>query len=220
MKNVLLLGSNGMIGNLILKECLQSSDVCKIISIVRKKSGIEHLKLIEVIHDDFLNFSPIATYFQNIDICQYCIGVYTGAVSRDIFAKITIDFTKSVAELLRKNNEKTTFCFLSGQGADQSEKSRIMFAKDKGIAENILFKLKFNKTYTFRPGYIFPNFKRKEPNITYKLMRILYKPFLKVLYPNIGVTSQKLAQVMFQVGLNGFEKTILENNDIRLFEKK
>jgi nucleoside-diphosphate-sugar epimerase len=217
MKNVIITGSNGMIGGLVLQNCLSNPEIKTVTSIVRRKSGIKHPKLVEVIHDNFLDFSAINNQLTNQDICFYCIGVYTGQVPRDEFAKITIDFTKAFATALRINSIETTFCFLSGQGADTSEKSSVMFAKDKGIAENFLFKLKFHRTYSFRPGYIYPVTKRNEPNFGYKLTRILYKPFLSKIYPNIGVTSEKLANVMVTVGLNGFDKPILENNDIRRY---
>lgn len=217
MKNAIITGSNGMIGNLILQNCLSNPEIKTVTSIVRRRSGIKHPKLVEIIHDNFLDFSTIANQLTNQDICFYCIGVYTGQVSRAEFAKITIDFTKAFATALRINNIETTFCFLSGQGADTSEKSSIMFAKDKGIAENFLFKLNFYKMYSFRPGYIYPVTKRNEPNFGYKLTRVLYKPFLSKIYPNIGVSSEKLANVMVAIGLNGFNKPIIENNDIRRY---
>jgi nucleoside-diphosphate-sugar epimerase len=217
MKNAIITGSNGMIGNLILQNCLSNPEIKTVTSIVRRKSGIKHPKLVEIIHDNFLDFSSINNQLTNQDICFYCIGVYTGQVPRAEFAKITIDYTKAFATALRINSLETTFCFLSGQGADTSETSKIMFAKDKGIAENILFKLKFYRTYCFRPGYIYPVTKRKEPNFTYALTRLLYKPLLSKVYPNIGVSSEKLANVMVLVGLNGYDEPILENNAIRLY---
>jgi len=49
---------------------------------------------------------------------------------------ITVDYTKAFAEMLKKHNPQAVFCFLSGAAADQTEKSRMMFAKDKGILIN------------------------------------------------------------------------------------
>jgi nucleoside-diphosphate-sugar epimerase len=217
MKNVIITGSNGMIGGLILQNCLNNPEINKITTLVRKKTGLVHEKLNEIIHDNFLDFSAIENAFQNQDVCFYCIGVYTGQVPRDEFAKITIDFTKAFATVLRKKNDKTTFCFLSGQGADSTEKSNVMFARDKGIAENFLFGLKFNQTYTFRPGYIYPVTKRVEPNFLYRLMRVLYKPLLSKVFPNNVITSEKVANTMVAVGLNGASNVIFENKDIRRF---
>jgi nucleoside-diphosphate-sugar epimerase len=214
MKNILLTGSTGMIGNLILEQCLASKDVAKVTSIVRKATGATHPKLQEIVHTNFLDFSAISQYFVEQDICFFCLGVYTGAVEKDKFREITVDYTRAFAEMLRKNSENTTFCLLSGQGADQTEKSTMMFARDKGAAENLLQALQFDQFYTFRPGYIYPVTPREEPNFTYKLMRVLYKP-VAAIYPNIGIASEALAAAMVKVGFEGSKQHILENGDIR-----
>lgn len=213
-KNILIAGSNGMIGGLILGYCLERPDVAKVTSIVRRKSGILHPKLVEIIHADFLDYSSITEHFKNQDVAFYCIGVYTGQVPKDEFRKITVDYTAAFAKTLRANSAKTTFCFLSGAGADPTEKSSMMFARDKGAAENILTGLQFDQTYIFRPAYIYPVTPRKEPNFSYKLFRILYKPLIAI-YPNGGITSEELAKVMVKIGMNGGGKTVYENKDIR-----
>jgi nucleoside-diphosphate-sugar epimerase len=217
MKNIIITGSTGMIGRIILEECLKRKDVKKITSIARQPSGIKDARLVEVIQDNFLDYSKTEEFFKDQDVCFYCIGVYTGTVPTEEFKKITVDYTKAFADILRKNSKNTTFCFLSGAGADSSEKSRVIFAREKGIAENYLLKLQFNKTYIFRPGYIYPVIPRKEPNWIYKLMRILYKPVSKI-YPDFGVTSKKLADKIVDVGLNGGDRTIYDNEHIRKLE--
>jgi hypothetical protein len=198
----------------VLQKCLNSNNVNKVTSIVRKASGLKHSKLNEIVHTDFLDYTSIREVFKNQDIAFYCIGVYTGAVLRDEFRKITVDYTLAFAKMLRSKSDNTTFCFLSGQGADQSEKSKMMFAMDKGIAENALQKMQFNQFYTFRAGYIYPSTPRLEPNVSYKIMKVLYKP-VSIIYPNIGISSENLASAIVEVGCNGYLKSILENRDIR-----
>ena len=203
-----------MIGKLVLENCLHREDVTQITSITRKSIGIQHPKLVEIIHDNFMDYSGINAELKNQDICFYCIGVYTGQVPNDEFKKITVDFTKAFADMLKQQSPNATFCFLSGQGADSSEKSRILFAKEKGIAENYLLRLQFANTYIFRPGYIYPVTPRKEPNFSYKVMRKLYKP-ISFIYPNIGVSSIQLANKMVSVGINGGDKIVYENKAIQ-----
>ncbi len=215
MKNIIITGTNGMMGKLILTTCLQRNDVAKITSITRKPTGITHPKLKEVLHDDFLNYHPLQEAFTNQDICFFCIGVYTGAVPREEFRKITVDYTKSFAEMLQQKSPDAAFCFLSGQGADSSEKSKIMFALDKGIAENILIKLNFKQLAIFRPGYIYPITPRAEPNTVYRVMRLLYKPVISKVYPNGGLTSVELANAMIHVGFYGGDQIIYENREIK-----
>ena len=214
MKNVIITGTNGMIGNLILQICLQRTDVNMITSITRKPLGISHPKLIEVIHTDFTNFDPIENNLKNKDVCFYCVGVYTGQVPADEFKKITVTYTEIFAKALKKNSEAVSFNLLSGQGADTTEKSKILFAREKGIIENILTNLKFKAFHSFRPGYIYPITKRVEPNMMYKIMRLLYKP-LNLFLPKAVITSEKLANVMVNVGFNGSEKAVFENIEMR-----
>ena len=214
MKNVIITGSNGMIGKLILQECLDRADVGTVTCITRMSLGFKHAKLTEVLHSDFTDYSAIESHLQNQDVCFYCIGVYTGQVPKEQFNKVTIDFTKAFSEALKHKSPTATFCFLSGQGADSTEKSKVLFAKAKGIAENRLLELNFGNTYIFRPGYIYPVTPRREPNLFYGIMRLLYKP-VAFIYPNIGVTSKVLAHKMVEVGINGGSKEVYENADIR-----
>jgi nucleoside-diphosphate-sugar epimerase len=215
MKNVIITGSNGMIGSLVLQYCLERDDVARATSITRKTLGITHPKLVEVIHQDFVDFSLIPFSLSNHDICFFCIGVYTGQVPKEEFRRITVDFTRSFATALKQNSPDVAFCFLSGQGADLSEKSKLMFARDKGVAENILINLHFKQLSIFRPGYIYPVTPRKEPNLLYSIFRRLYKPVLSKLFPKQSITSVEVAKAMVHAGFGAGDKTIYENEDIK-----
>lgn len=214
MKNAIITGGTGMIGGLILQACLNSEDIGNVTVISRASTGITHDKLIEVIHSDFTDFSTIESHFQNQDIVYFCLGVYTGAVDRDTFRTITVDYTKAFADTIKKQSPLASICFLSGMGADQTEKSRMMFAKDKGIAENYLISQNFKQLNIFRPGYIYPVIPRKEPNISYKIMRFLY-PVYKWIFPNGVITSTELARAMFISGIKETQSTVLENRSIK-----
>ena len=54
MKNVIITGASGMVGGIILREALNSSDVAKVTSIVRRSSAQKHPKLQEIVHDDLM----------------------------------------------------------------------------------------------------------------------------------------------------------------------
>lgn len=215
MKNIIITGSSGMIGGLVLRECLERLDVARVTTIVRKPTGIKHAKLNEVVHENVLDLSPISAGLNDQDVCFFCIGVYTGAVPPAEFRKITVDFTAAFATALKAASPHVAFCLLSGQGSDRTEKSRMMFARDKGAAENMLVGLHFDRLHVFRPGYIFPVEKRKEPNTTYVIFRVLWKPMFSWLAPNAGLTSVQLAKAMVKVGMDGGACGIYENRDIR-----
>ncbi len=212
MKNAIIAGASGMIGNLIFEHCLSSSEIGQVTSLVRKKSNREHPKLNEVVIADFGDFSKHKDLFEHVDIAFFCIGVYTGQVSNKKFKEITVDYAVAFAKAIKEGNPKATLCLLSGAGADRSEKSRTSFAQYKGMAENQISALGLD-FYTFRPGYIYPVTPRKEPNMMYRISRALY-PLIRRMGPNSSIQSTELALAMFHVGLNGAASEILENKDI------
>jgi uncharacterized protein YbjT (DUF2867 family) len=212
-KNILITGASGMIGNELLKICIASDEVASVTSLVRKKGKITSPKLTEIVVADFSDYSNISSEFQGIDLVFFCLGVYTGAAPREEFRKITVDYPVNLAKKLIETNSNMTFCLLSGQGADRKEQSSMMFAKDKGTAENQLSALGFKAFYSLRPAYIYPVETRNEPNFSYKMMRSVY-PLIKLLGKNMSVKSTELAQAMFNTGMKGASKEVLENRDI------
>lgn len=218
MKNkVVITGSTGMVGSIVLQLCLDSNEVSEIIALVRKSTSIQHPKYKEVVVTDFLDYTNQQQYFKEIDIVFYCLGAYTGSVPADEFRLINYDYPLNLAKAIHEKSPNATFCLLSGQGADRTEKSTMQFARDKGAIENALSGLHFKAFYSFRPGYIYPTKKRKEPNFFYTLSRFLY-PIIKLMGNNLSITDQQLAKSIFNVGLRGSSKEILENKEMRLLQ--
>lgn len=211
MKNALLAGASGMIGSIILRELLSDKNIRQVVSLVRRPSKTSHEKMIEIVHEDFTDLSGLEGYFTDVDVAFFCIGQYTGSVPDGLFKKITVDMAAVFGDTLKANSPSARLCFLSGQGADRKEKSRMAFAKYKGMAENHLLSLGLGGLHIFRPAYIYPVHRRKEPNASYRLMRTLY-PIFKKAIPH--VTSEQLGKAMFTVGLYGHELDTLENRDI------
>ena len=214
MKKVIVAGSSGMVGQLILQLCLNEKSIGEVISLVRKPLPLSHAKLREIVVEDFLHYTPHEEQFKGVDAVYYCVGVYTGAVPRDLFRMITVDYPMALAQAIKKHSPKSAFVLLSGQGADRQEKSRMMFAKDKGEVENKLEALLGPLFFTCRPGYIYPVQKRKEPNFSYVLSRKLY-PVLKLLGKKLSITSEELVLAMFLIGLKKPQKTLFENDELR-----
>src|SRR6202035_2470553 len=106
--------------------------------------------------------------------------------------------------------------FLSGSGADQTERSRIPFARYKGQAENALLAAGVARGYLFRSAYIYPVEPRTEPNFSYRLLRAIY-PAFRVLFPNQVIRADDLARAMVDVAVRGIgegRQLVLENRDI------
>lgn len=212
-KNILIAGASGMVGSHLLEICQQSEEVDSIFILSRKPSHIQHEKTKEIIVDDFMNYDKALLMLEKIDVVFFCVGVYTGAVNRDTFRTITIDYPVALAKAVHSHSPASKFILLSGAGADITEKSKLMFAKDKGIAENRLIEIYGNHFHSARPGYIYPTIKRKEPNFSYTFFRMLY-PIIKLLGKKYSITSLELAKAMFVIGMNEQKQTIFENEEM------
>ena len=216
-KNVIIMGATGMVGGCALRICLKNLNVSRVTVLGRSRTGIHDARLHEVVVEDFSDYSVLTDVLENQEAALFCLGAYTGAVPDDLFRQITVDYTLAFARALHKASPQAAFCFLSGQGADQTAKSRMAFARYKGVAEKALLEIGFHRVHIFRPGYIYPVTPRKEPNLMYTVSRFLY-PLLRRIYPNIGISSEDLAAAMVHAGLYGtgeHQNPILENRDIR-----
>ena len=216
-KSIIIVGASGMIGRLALQACLASDDVGAVTVLVRRSLGVSHPKLREVVHADYADYSALADTLAGQDAALFCLGAYTGSVPDDEFRKITVDYAVNFARALHDASPQSAFCFLSGAGADQTERSRMSFARYKGAAEKALLGVGFPRVHIFHPAYIYPVSKRIEPNFSYRLMRLLW-PLVRAVYPNAGVASNALAKAMVQAALHGtpeHNNPVIENRDIR-----
>jgi uncharacterized protein YbjT (DUF2867 family) len=92
------------------------------------------------------------------------------------------------------------------------------FARYKGEAENALSAAGFPRVVIFRPAYIYPVQPRREPNVSYRLLRAIY-PVFRLVFPNQVIPADRLAQGMVEAALQGIGgalgTAVLENRDIR-----
>jgi uncharacterized protein YbjT (DUF2867 family) len=216
-KHVVIVGATGMVGGYALRYALENPAVASVTAIGRRKLGISHPKLKEVLHGDFADCSALAETLSGQDAAVFCLGTYTGAVSDGKLRTITVDYTIEFARVLRLSSPNAAFSFLSGSGADPAGRSRIPYARYKGEAEKALLAAGFPRVYLFRPAYIYPVEPRKEPNFSYRLMRAIY-PAFRVLFPNQMIRANDLAGAMVDVVVRGAGERrtlVLENRDIR-----
>ena len=220
-KGLVIVGATGMVGGYAVRYALDSPAVKSVTSIGRKKLGILHPKLKEVVHHNFVDCSALTDALSGHDAAVYCLGTYTGSVSDEELRTITAGYTIEFARVLRNSSPNAAFSFLSGNGADPTGRSRLAFARYKGEAERALLAAGFPHVYLFRPAYIYPVQPRKEPNFSYRLIRAVY-PVFRLLFPNQVVRADDLAWAMVDVALRQTQESqslVLENRDIRAMVK-
>jgi len=202
-----------MVGGYALRYALEHPAVGGVTTIGRRRVGISHPKLNEVIHQDFANCSALAQVLTDQQAGIFCLGAYTGAVSDTELRAITVDYTIEFARVLHDSSPDAAFAFLSGSGADPTGRSRISFARYKGEAENALLARSFANVYIF----IYPVTPRREPNFGYRLLRAIY-PAFRVLFPNQVIRADDLARAMVDVAVQETGERrglIFENRDIQ-----
>ncbi|MGH9390078.1 MAG: NAD(P)H-binding protein [Vicinamibacteria bacterium] len=214
---VILFGATGMIGQGVLRECLLDPEVERVLAVGRRKTGSQHEKLREVVHQDFSNFSAIESQLSGFDACFFCLGVSSAGMSEADYRRVTYDFTMAAAETLVKRNPGMTFLYVSGAGTDSTERGRAMWARVKGATENALLRLPFKAAYMFRPAYIQPlhgiTSSTKWTRALYAVMGPLY-PVWKRLFPNYVTTTDELGRAMILAAKRGASKRVLESRDL------
>jgi uncharacterized protein YbjT (DUF2867 family) len=214
---VVLFGATGMVGQGVLRECLLDPDVESVLSVGRTATGQPHVKLRELEHRDFLDFSPIKNELAGFDACFFCLGVSSAGMKEDAYRRITYDFTMAAARTLARLNPNLTFVYVSGMGTDSSERGRTMWAEVKGKTENELLGLPFKAAYMFRPGLIVPLHGIKSKTRLYRAFYAAMGPLLPLLnaaFPKYVTTTEQVGRAMIKVARQGATKSVLENSDI------
>jgi uncharacterized protein YbjT (DUF2867 family) len=215
---VIIFGATGMVGQGALRECLRDPDVKNILSVVRTPGEIQHEKLREIVHQDFFDFTSIENNLTNIDACLFCLGMTSTGTTEDAYSRVTYGFTIAAAQTLLRLNPRICFVFVSGAGADSTERGRVMWARIKGKTENALLGMPFRAAYMFRPGVIQPLDGIRSTTGSYRLIYTFAGPLLTLarrFWPRYVSTTQELGRALLIAAKHGTEKRVVEASQIR-----
>ena len=207
-----------MVGSGVLAECIKEPNVQSVLVVGRKPCDVAHPKLRELIRSDFFDYSDARADLKGYDACFFCLGVSAAGMTEAAYYCLTYDLTISAASALAELSPKLTFCYVSGEGTDSTERGCFMWARVKGKTENHLLRMPFN-AYMFRPGLIQPltgvRSKTKLYRAFYTVLGPLF-PLLKRLFPNHVTTTENVGRAMIRVAANGYFKRVLENTEINV----
>ncbi len=216
---IIVTGATGLVGAEVLRQAILDNEIESVTAIVRKPINIHHQKITTIIHQNFLDYSNLEDVFKNNDACLWCLGISQSQVSKEEYQIITYNYAIEGAKAMLNANPEITFLFLSGMGADSSEKSKTIFARVKGKTENALLKMPFKKLFIVRPGGIKPIHKNPNTAFSNKIM-IPFFPLLERLYPRMVISSVQLAKALLHIAKHGSEKQLMENPFIKNIVKK
>jgi len=211
---VIIFGSSGMVGQGVLRACLNDARVEQVLLVVRKPMEIKQQKAVEMVHDDFFAWADAQERFEGYDACLFCLGVSSVGMKEADYRHTTYDLTLGVAEVLVQRGVKA-FLYVSGQGTDAD--GRAMWARVKGATENALMAMPFAQVYCFRPGYIQPMYGVRSKigwyNGAYAALSWAY-PLLRRVAAKYVTSSDEVGRAMVHVAAEGYAKRVLETLDI------
>ncbi|MDJ0748219.1 MAG: hypothetical protein QNJ11_01985 [Woeseiaceae bacterium] len=213
---IAIFGATGTIGDGILKAALNDPAVQKIHVVTRRPSprieeGIVSGKVEMTIHKDYLDYSAIRESLADVTAVYWAIGLSAVGLDQDTYREIHKDYPmRFVAEWLDvSDKEDITFHYVSGSGADID--SRMMWAKEKALAEDELKQMAEGtrlRVISYRPAFIMPT--ETEAGIGHRIMNAILRPIGAI------VGAEGIGRAMLEVSASGptFQNgTILENRD-------
>ena len=220
---VLIFGASGMLGRATLRQCLNSSEVKKIITPLRSNIAEENPKLEKIIIEDFLkspNLEELIKKNSPLTACFICLGDGITQFNKERYYFSNYTLPIELAKIVLKYNPQIKLSYISGIGV--SLKSKIYFLRIKAEAEKKLLELSKN-VFILRPLIFYPEKDIKSKTKGYRYFYFLFRPLLfifKFLIPQIFLTTQELGKIMIFLAKNGFKKNVLGLKDFSLIKKE
>jgi uncharacterized protein YbjT (DUF2867 family) len=212
--NIILFGATGMVGQGVLRECLNDDGVEGVLVVGRSSTGITHPKLRELVRKDLFDFGVDGVFgLEGYDACFFCLGVSAAGMSEADYTRLTFDLTTGWGQALARINPAMTFIYVSGAGTG----GKAMWAQVKGRTEAALLAL-FPSAYMVRLAVLRPMHgevsRTRWTRITYALFRPLF-PLARAIAPGSVITTEELGRAMLRLAREGSPRRIIEARDLR-----
>ncbi|OXM82440.1 NAD(P)H-binding protein [Paenibacillus rigui] len=149
-RTAIVAGSTGLIGNGLVQKLLQHSGYGRVITLVRRPTGLQHQKLIEqvVSFDDLLLEKEL---LQDADVFCTLGTTMKQAGSKDAFRKVDYEYPIRLAKQAAQQGA-AQYLIVTAMGADKQ--SSIFYSRVKGEVEDALRSLHFPALHLFRPSLL------------------------------------------------------------------
>jgi uncharacterized protein YbjT (DUF2867 family) len=214
VKTALIIGSTGLIGLQLLDFLLESNDYLKVITFVKRDTGIKHPKLTQHVID----FDKPETYNDLVVGDDFFCTIGTTikkAGSKEAFRKVDFEYPRQFAAFTLQNKVKQ-FLIISSLGADA--KSGNFYLKTKGEIQDFLKNCNFESVSVLQPSLLLGN--RTEFRLGEKIgaffmktLSFLFLGNLKKYKPIEGKTVAKALLKIAQTNNKGFK--IYESDTIQ-----
>ena len=212
MKTALIFGSSGLVGKNLLNQIIINSNYSKVKIFVRSSLEISDQK-VEIINTDFKDLQKIKNLIIGDD-CFFCIGTTKkNSPDKNEYRRVELDLPKKIAQISKSNDIKS-FIYVSSGFADPKNSGD--YLKFKGLVEEEIKSLNFEKIGILRPSFLLGN--RKENRVGEKIGIFIFKllsplfvgPFKKMK----PIHSEIVAKAMIQIANEDIQQIIFESNEI------
>ena len=212
MKTALIFGSSGLVGKNLLNQIINNSNYSKVKIFVRSSLEISDQK-VEIINTDFKDLQKIENLIIGDD-CFFCIGTTKkNSPDKNEYRRVELDLPKKIAQISKSNDIKS-FIYVSSGFADSKNSGD--YLKFKGLVEEEIKSLNFEKIGILRPSFLLGN--RKENRIGEKIGIFIFKILSPLFFGPIKkmkpIHSEIVARAMIQIANEDTQQTIFESNEI------
>ncbi len=208
MKTALIFGSTGLIGGILLKLLANDHKYKKIKVFVR--SSIPNIDpKIEIVQTDFSKLENIKSEIKGND-CFFCIGTTRKKTpNKKDYINTEYNLPITIGKIC-KDNDVENFTYISSLGA--SPKTSNFYLKNKGMAEDELSKLNFNKFIIIRPSFLIG--KRKEERLGEKIgifaMKCISPLLVRGLKKYKSINAEIVAKSMIKISNSEIQSGVFE----------
>lgn len=211
---ILMTGANGLVGQGVLHECLQATDITEVAALGRHATGQSHPKLREIDCPDFAMLGAVEDQLRPFDACLYCAGAPPIGTPESQYRHVTLELTTHVATTLARLNPALTFIYISGAHSDPD--SKFMPLQVKGETERALAGLPM-RTIMLRPGGIQPVDGVHSPHAKMDAMYRIVGPLMGIgvrLLPGLMTTTARMGRAMLALLRLEDPPAVVENDAI------
>lgn len=210
MKTALIAGATGLIGRELIQKLADSDHYRLIYSLTRKKSGIVHEKIRELVID-FDTISQLK-FDEPIDHVYCTLGTtMKQAGSRRNFRKVDYEYVVALANAGKKAGA-SKFLVISAMGANS--KSSIFYNQVKGMTEEALKNIGYTELVILRPSLLLGE--RSDIRSGEKLSGFILKALNFLIPDNYkAIPAERVATSMLKMALKTTGRiTIVKSGDM------
>ena len=213
MKTAILLGATGLTGGILLQKLLDDPRYEKIILFSRSSVKIKNNKIEEHLVDLF----QLEKYKEQFRADQVfcCLGTTKSKTpNEETYRKIDYGIPVTTAKLCKENGI-SSFAVISSLGANPD--SGMFYNKIKGEMQRDVLAQKVKNTYIFQPSLIAGDRgeKRFFENFAKQAFKILNHALIGPLKKYRSIHPEAIAMTMLIVSNGGYEKSLIESDEIK-----